>query len=68
MVHSPAQDTQLRWFKSTYSGPDGGDCIEVAVDTTRVLVRDSKDAHGPRLRFSSASWTVFTSYAGQAEG
>ncbi|MFE9478308.1 DUF397 domain-containing protein [Streptomyces spororaveus] len=23
--------TQLRWFKSSYSGSDGGDCLEVAV-------------------------------------
>ncbi|MFE2288490.1 DUF397 domain-containing protein [Streptomyces sp. NPDC059443] len=23
--------TQLAWFKSSYSGSDGGDCLEVAV-------------------------------------
>ncbi|MGW3314382.1 DUF397 domain-containing protein [Streptomyces fungicidicus] len=56
---------QEHWLKSSYSGPDGGNCIEVAADTTVVRVRDSKDAHGPRLAFSSASWAAFTVYAAQ---
>ncbi|MFD7322078.1 DUF397 domain-containing protein [Streptomyces sp. NPDC059875] len=25
--------TDLNWFKSSYSGPQGGDCVEVAVWT-----------------------------------
>ncbi|GGZ46583.1 MULTISPECIES: DUF397 domain-containing protein [Streptomyces rochei group] len=56
----------LHWLKSSYSGPDGGNCIEVAADTTRVHVRDSKDPHGRRLRFSSTSWAAFATYAGRA--
>ncbi|MFH8801247.1 DUF397 domain-containing protein [Streptomyces sp. NPDC017936] len=31
------------WFKSSYSGSSGDNCIEVAVRTEAVLVRDSKD-------------------------
>lgn len=56
----------LNWFKSSYSGSDEPDCVEVAiahVDTT-VHVRDSKDRqNGARLAFSDASWTEFVEFA-----
>ncbi|GHC03306.1 DUF397 domain-containing protein [Streptomyces rochei] len=65
-LHSSEVSPGLRWCKSSYSGSGGGDCVEVATDTTCIHVRDSKDAHGGRLTFSSASWTAFATYAGQA--
>jgi hypothetical protein len=40
------------WITSTYSA--SGNCVEVAADD-HVLVRDTKDAQGPVLRFSPAS-------------
>jgi hypothetical protein len=49
----------LRWRKSTYSGSNGGGCIEVAGHGRRVLVRDTQDRSGPVLRFSSAAWLRF---------
>lgn len=51
----------LKWWKSSYSGQNGGDCIECAVPAhqAKVLVRDSKDAQGPRLRFTTQAWTEF---------
>ncbi|WP_405692248.1 DUF397 domain-containing protein [Streptomyces sp. NBC_01185] len=30
-----AHDTSLIWFKSSYSGSEGGDCVEVAYDWRR---------------------------------
>jgi hypothetical protein len=38
----------LTWRKSSYSGSNGGDCVEIAVlsDDGRA-VRDSKDPGGP---------------------
>ncbi|MDQ0600861.1 hypothetical protein QF037_005206 [Streptomyces canus] len=49
-----------RWRKSTYSGGDGGDCLEVADGhPTTVPVRDSKNPHGPKLAFRASSWTAF---------
>jgi hypothetical protein len=51
----------LAWFKSSYSGSGGGDCVEVAAPIGTVHVRDSKDAHGPRLTFASAQWSAFVS-------
>ncbi len=32
----------LKWRKSSYSGNTGGNCVEVAIDGGRVLIRDSK--------------------------
>jgi hypothetical protein len=48
-----------RWRKASYSGNGGGDCIEVADQAARVLVRDTKDRTGPVLRFTPAAWRRF---------
>ncbi|MDG4829723.1 DUF397 domain-containing protein [Solwaraspora sp. WMMD1047] len=48
------------WRKSTRSGPNGGNCVEVADNLPgRVLVRDSKDQTGPTLTFEPAAWSTF---------
>ncbi len=47
------------WIKSSYSGGSGGNCIEVADNDSRVLVRDTKDRQGPMLRFSPDAWRRF---------
>ncbi|MCX4592411.1 DUF397 domain-containing protein [Streptomyces sp. NBC_01549] len=52
----------LAWFKSSYSGAEGGDCVEVAA-TTAVHVRDSKDVTGPVLTVSRAAWAGFVELA-----
>ncbi|MEV4963655.1 MULTISPECIES: DUF397 domain-containing protein [Streptomyces] len=55
---------KLRWFKSSYSGSDGGDCVEVAADHGEVYVRDSKVAGGgPMLRVGRGEWAAFVSLA-----
>ncbi|MGW3895696.1 DUF397 domain-containing protein [Micromonospora profundi] len=49
-----------QWRKSTRSGSNGGDCVEVADNLPGlVAVRDSKDPAGPTLAFSPAAWTSF---------
>ncbi len=48
-----------RWRKSSYSGNGGNDCVEVAGHAGRVLVRDSKDGHGPVLAFARTAWEGF---------
>ncbi|MFH8926568.1 DUF397 domain-containing protein [Streptomyces pristinaespiralis] len=54
----------LRWFKSSYSGSGGGDCVEVAVGPGDVCVRDSKVAgEGPALRVGRDGWAAFVSLA-----
>jgi hypothetical protein len=49
------------WRKSSYSGSNGGACVEVAVvlDGT-MAVRDSKDPGGPKLAIASDEWAAFT--------
>jgi hypothetical protein len=51
-------DNNLKWNKSTRSGA-AGHCVEVAETPAAVLVRDSKDATGPVLRFNAAAWSGF---------
>lgn len=54
----------LHWFKSTYSGSDGGDCVEVAAGVDAVYVRDSKAAGGgPALRVGHNEWAAFVALA-----
>ncbi|MCZ7428449.1 DUF397 domain-containing protein [Micromonospora sp. WMMA1949] len=49
-----------RWRKSTRSGGNGGNCVEVAGNLPGVVgVRDSKDPAGPVLTFTPAAWTRF---------
>jgi hypothetical protein len=49
-----------RWRKSTYSGSNGGDCIEAADHDGCVLVRDTKqNGTGPTLWFSVDAWRRF---------
>ncbi|MDT0264878.1 DUF397 domain-containing protein [Streptomyces sp. DSM 44915] len=48
------------WRRSSYSGPNGGECLEVADGVPEVVpVRDSKNTHGPTLAFPTASWSAF---------
>lgn len=52
--------TGARWRKSTRSGGNGGECVEVADNLPGVVaVRDSKDPHGPALTFAPAAWATF---------
>ncbi len=55
------------WQKSTYSGSNGGQCVEVASNLPGVVaVRDSKDPDGPKLAFTADEWAAFT--AGVKDG
>ena len=48
------------WVKSSFSGPDGGNCVEVArLAEGWVGVRDSKDRTGPALVFALSEWAAF---------
>lgn len=56
--------TGARWRKSTKSGGNGGNCVEVAANLPGVVgVRDSKDPHGPTLAFGPAAWQAFVGFA-----
>jgi hypothetical protein len=53
-----AGNSTLSWRKSSYSGSNGGQCVEMAV-SGRVLVRDSKNPDSGRLGFSAQAWREF---------
>ena len=39
--------TNAKWRKSSYTGSNGGNCVELADAAGAVAVRDSKDPDGP---------------------
>ncbi|WP_328223804.1 DUF397 domain-containing protein [Streptomyces sp. NBC_00310] len=51
------------WIKSSYSTDEGPDCVEVAAIPDHILVRDSKNPHGPRLALAPPAWATFLAYA-----
>ncbi|MGH3191784.1 MAG: DUF397 domain-containing protein [Streptosporangiaceae bacterium] len=50
---------ESNWRKSSYSGSNGGECVEVA-SAGSVLVRDTADRSGPALTFTADAWRAFT--------
>ncbi|MFC7385817.1 DUF397 domain-containing protein [Sphaerisporangium rhizosphaerae] len=49
-----------RWRKSSWSGGDGGECVEVATNVAgAVLVRDSKNVRGPVVVCADDGWAAF---------
>ncbi|GAA0543011.1 DUF397 domain-containing protein [Actinomadura livida] len=51
--------TQAKWRRSTHSGPNGGECVELADAAGAVVaVRDSKDPDGPVLLLNRAALRV----------
>ncbi|BCL29442.1 DUF397 domain-containing protein [Streptomyces aurantiacus] len=61
---SAGYNSELEWFKSSYSdGPDGNSCIEIAIASSAVHVRDSKNIGGPQLALAPQTWADFVAYA-----
>jgi hypothetical protein len=55
--------TEPAWFKSSYSGTQGDDCIEVAITEQAVCVRDSKDMTRPHFTVGRVEWSRFVEFA-----
>ncbi|MFJ4243567.1 DUF397 domain-containing protein [Streptomyces iakyrus] len=55
--------TELAWFKSSYSSNDGPDCVEVAISSPTIHIRDSKNTGGSRLTFTDGAWSEFLEFA-----
>jgi hypothetical protein len=56
---------ELAWLKSSYSGAEGGECVEVAACPGTIHVRDSKDKAGPTLHVASEGWAAFVEFVAQ---
>ncbi|GAA2984505.1 DUF397 domain-containing protein [Streptosporangium longisporum] len=55
--------SEATWVKSSLSGGNGGECVEVArLSGAWVGVRDSKDPSGPALVLTSGQWAAFTGW------
>ncbi|MFD7756275.1 DUF397 domain-containing protein [Streptomyces sp. NPDC059757] len=63
IAETSAAAPELAWFKSSYSGAEGGDCVEVANATGAVHIRDSKVDAGPVLTVSRQAWAGFVGLA-----
>ena len=49
------------WFKSSYSGGSGTECVECALVDSGILVRDSKRGSGPIVTLGKDAWCAFLS-------
>ena len=49
----------MEWRKSSFSGANGGACVEVA-SAEGVAVRDTTDRDGITLNFTANAWQQFT--------
>ncbi|MGW6937690.1 DUF397 domain-containing protein [Streptomyces xanthophaeus] len=63
-VHRTAPTVpESAWFKSSYSGGGGGECVEVATTPGSIYIRDSKRLTGPVLTLGPAAWARFVELA-----
>jgi hypothetical protein len=60
--------TDVTWIKSRYSGPTGGNCVEVAfLAGGEIAMRNSRHPSGPALIFTRAEWDAFLGGARDGE-
>ncbi|WP_327404418.1 DUF397 domain-containing protein [Streptomyces sp. NBC_01288] len=70
--------TGTQWRKSSYSGDEGGNCIEIAetpcittlntTTPTTLAIRDSKTPAGPILTLGPAAFTSFVNWSATTAG
>ncbi len=61
-ILSPA--SELTWRKSSYSGAEGGECVEIAATHDVVHIRDSKrPLDAPALTVGHQAWARFIGMA-----
>ncbi|MFE4060963.1 DUF397 domain-containing protein [Streptomyces sp. NPDC059096] len=64
----PIRVPEQAWRKSSYSGSNGGECIEVADGIPHTVpVRDSKTPEGPHLTFPQPTFDAFVHAVRQGE-
>lgn len=63
---TPLTTNAARWRKSSYSGGEGGNCVELR--STLDAVRDSKRPDGPVLLVSGLPTLIEAVKAGRFEG
>ncbi|MFD4989002.1 DUF397 domain-containing protein [Streptomyces sp. NPDC058374] len=57
---TPATLSDARWFTSSYSNGQGGECVEGAVlDCGQMAIRDTKDRQRGAFVFPAPAWHAF---------
>jgi len=59
--------SHAEWQKSSRSGPNCDNCVEVAFVDGAIAVRDSKNTTGPTLIFTPDEWDAFVGGAKDGE-
>lgn len=60
MTSNSVDLSRAAWQKSSHSGGNGGQCVEVASNLPGIVaVRDSKDPGGPMLVVPTSRWRAF---------
>jgi hypothetical protein len=57
-MSSERPSPQIAWRKSSYSGDQGGSCVETAPLSALVGIRDSKDLTVGHITIEPASWSA----------
>ena len=52
-------ETAGNWRTASYSGANGGECVEVASTDEAVMVRDTKNRAGATLSVPADAWRAF---------
>ncbi|MEU5231675.1 DUF397 domain-containing protein [Streptomyces anulatus] len=60
---TPPKEPEHLWRKSSHSGAEGGECIEVSATPGTVHIRDSKRLSGPVLTVGPDAWAGFVELA-----
>jgi hypothetical protein len=55
------------WRRSSTSGPDCDNCVEIAFVDEAIAIRDSRHPEGPVLLFTQAEWDAFVGGAKDGE-
>jgi len=56
------EDLKIQWRKSSHSGGNGGECVEVADNAEAIGIRDSKDPDGPRLLVGRSEFAALVAF------
>jgi Domain of unknown function (DUF397) len=69
MPAEPIDLSHVVWRKSSRSGGNGGQCVEVALNVPGIVaVRDSKDPDGVKLVLTAAQWREFLRSVNKSAG
>jgi hypothetical protein len=66
-IEHPVKDGFGCWRKSSFSEPNGNQCVEVAYSEVAVGLRDSKAPAGPKLTFEHSRWLAFTTAVAKSD-